>query len=718
VSGPGEVVLAGLGTVMVLLAVAIPGLAWSRWAVPWVHTLPERVALAMGVGLIVTAPTLTLLVWLGLLRPALTVAALLALSVAPTVLRLLPSGAPARSEWGWFQLRWPQLRWPQLRRDWSLIALAGALLLFVLIVLPSVLIVARTGIPFSSTVWYYADLARRVAEAGGLPAGTVEWGTQLPFQTDYAFFTSHAAALFQLLPGSLTVKVEAYRLAVLLVGLTMAVALFRRWLPLWSAILGAALVFGADRVALKFLSFKPETFGVVLVLFAIWALDRGMARASPRSLALALVAGLAAFLGHAEAFLLLGPAAVGLALGRVLPGALRAPRSPQLWLPRAVRLTVMAGLVFGGAFLAGLAGNAVLSGELRLLSYADRSAPAPPAEEFVQEVPDGWTLTSDPTWDFYVAAASPSALGTPPPGTLDPARRFVRLLPGGISGLFDAWPGLAVRDPVRLTLLAVLLAGPFAGWRLLDVRRRRLLLTWLVSSGALFLGSALFVLLYDRYVPMRVGPQRLFPYVQLAIAAVVAVDLWLIQRLVARRLGSLGTAGRAPRRRAGLLGLAVSALVLTLILAGPAGRPVGTAEGNRLTSVGHEAYSWLAANTPPGARILTNAYTDGVIAALARRDGVLEGRAPYLERSGLLAEAIVRILAARAAFERPASDQVRAFLERYGVDYVLVARADVASAELGGYRPFPVALDELRSLDRLRLIRQFGGGRLELYEVQ
>lgn len=136
-----------------------------------------------------------------------------------------------------------------------------------------------------------------------------------------------------------------------------------------------------------------------------------------------------------------------------------------------------------------------------------------------------------------------------------------------------------------------------------------------------------------------------------------------------------------------------------------------------MTRVGYEAYTWIAANTPTYARILANAYTDGSVAGLGRRTGIIDGRAVYLENRAFLAESTALVLAARVVFLAPNSPPAAAFLQREAVDYLLVAGPSASGSDLGGYGPFETDFGALASGGRYTLVRAFGDGRLLLYKV-
>jgi len=682
----------------IALLFVLPGATWGPLLAPSSGAVAAA-GRGIAVSLLTSSIACSLLALAGLLRPPI-VAATLALVAA------LPLAFPSvRAELlrGIRRLR----RRSASARRWWWGAAAGIALALALVVVPSRLRVGETLFPFTSTVWYYAGLARSVVEQGGIPTGLPEWGAVRPFQLDYLPVTAHAAAALELLPGDLLLQLEAYRLGVLVAGLATAWLLLRRWVSSWVALLGACLLLATVRLEFRFLSYKPETFGLVLVLLAIWAADRAIVERSRRLAGLALLTATLAFLSHAEAFLLLGPALLGLAAARLLVSPGR--RRIGLGVPARGRAVAVASLVLGvfvGAIVLGSAVNFALTGQPRILGYVLGGPPGPSSAPRPDEVPAGWVFTGDPTWDFYIAAVAADQVGTQPPT----AFRDPRLLPRSIVAI---WPGLDGRDRDLLVVLGGLGGAPVLAWPWLDTRRRRLVATWWTFGLGLFVGAYLLFALSDTYVPRRTGPSRLLPYELMVPVMAVVFGLWATDR-VARP----GWRALLPGRGAmPVAGLALAVLAVGALAPAPRSELNPDREPG-LTPTGYEAYRWIAANLPPQARILANAYTDGSIWAIGRHAGVVDGRAVYLEDRALLAESTALLLGARVVFADPLAPTAAAYLARERVAFLIVAGADASGSDLGGYEPFATDLDALLRSDRYTLVRTFGGGRLLLFEVR
>ncbi|MEA2537488.1 MAG: hypothetical protein QOF11_1722 [Chloroflexota bacterium] len=674
----------------------VPGLALGPIIAPGASTPLGRIGRAVGASLLTTSIGCTVLAWLGILAPGTTIAFLVAITGLALVARrrsLRPWRPPSRRA----------IRW------W-LGAGAATVLAAGLAIIPSRLAVGDSLLPFTSTVWYYANLARVVATAGGFPAVLPEWGTERPFQTDYLPVTAHTAASLQLLPGDLLVQLELYRMALLIVGLVLAALLFRRWVSSWLALLGAILLVTTVRLEFKYLAYKPETFALDLALFGLWLADRAIVERSRRLTVTAAVTGGLVYLAHAEVFLVYLAAVAGMVVARsfVVSGGrarLGLGIARGFWRRIGLGLGLVALAIVGGTLA-----NGALTGSFRIVGYvtADRvetdggsaAAAFDPAE-----VPPGWVLSGDPTWDFYVAAVAPAAVGQPAPHRfLDP-----RMLPRSI---LVVWSGLDARDRAELVVLLAMLAVPIAAWPFLDRRRRWAVVTWTVFGVAIFAGSYALFAISHTYVPQRTGPRRIMPYELFVSVGAGVFLLWGIDRLVGR-----GWRALLPRRGAMLAAGAALAIVCTaMVSSGPVTALDDPDPG--ITRVGYEAYRWIDGNLPPDARILTNAYTDGALTALSHRVGIVDGRAVYLENPAFLHESTALALGARVVFGDPTGAGARSFLDRERVDHLLVVGPSGSGNDIGGYLPFATDTVALGASPRYTLVRTFGDGRLSLYRVE
>ena len=681
-------------TMVSILLFLLPGAALGPVVLPGASTPLARVGRAAGVSLLATLLLCTLLARLGLL----SVPVLLVSLVGLTLLGL-----------AW---RRPSLERPSdRRRRWWLAAVAGVILAGALVVVPSAVAAWPDLLPKSSTTWYYANLAQSMAQLGAIPAALPEWGALRPFQTDYLPVTAQTAAAMLLVPGDLLTDLELYRLITLALGLLFATLLFRRWVSGWAALLGAILLLATVRLDQKFDGYRPETVALDVALFTLWVADRAFVERSPRAMAVALVGSALVFLSHAEVFLILAPALVGIGVARTLvaPGG----RGSRVGLRtagwrRALWAPVLAvGLVVGGGVL-GAAGAWALTGESRILGYA--FGDGAPATDLPRgrpgEIPAGWTFTDDPTWDFYVASVAPALNGQPPPDEFTDTLMLPR-------SIVHIWPGLDGRLQSGLLVLVLLTLAPVLAWPFLDARRRRFVLGWAIFGAGLIVGCLLLFAIADTYVPGRTPGRRLMPYLLFMPVVAMTTALWVTGRLLAPAWRTL----LPGRGRALAAGLGLALLTAGAVSASPLAVAGADDVDASLSQTGYDAYRWIDANLPPDTRLLTNAYTDGAVAAVAHRVGIVDGRAVYLENPAFLAESTALALGARVVFGTPAAPGATSYLDRERVTHLLVATNGPAGTDLGGYTLFDTDVAGLRADPRLRLVQSFGDDRLLLFQV-
>ena len=137
------------------------------------------------------------------------------------------------------------------------------------------------------------------------------------------------------------------------------------------------------------------------------------------------------------------------------------------------------------------------------------------------------------------------------------------------------------------------------------------------------------------------------PYLLLLPVVAMTLSLWVIGRLLAPGWRTL-----LPGRGRAL----VAGLALATADGGAVSRPRRSRSPAPMTAMrpsARPATTPTAGSTPTcraDARILTNAYTDGALAAVAHRVGIVDGRAVYLENPTFLAESTALCLGARVVF--------------------------------------------------------------------
>lgn len=298
-------------------------------------------------------------------------------------------------------------------------------------------------------------------------------------------------------------------------------------------------------------------------------------------------------------------------------------------------------------------------------------------------------LVSGGTLGFNKAGAT--GLGGLPPG-IDPTETFKRgvlihvrlgrwyvpprqLFSDAVHAAF-ASPGSDVAVPLAV---AALVASVLVGWRVGGLRRL-LAMAWAVPVF-LVVAGLYFSLRYVTGVPATFGPLRLFEYLALPMALVIAA-------LVEAALGRLPAL--SPRTAAVVVGVAGLVCVAGI-------RPPHAA------STGADAkpvLAEIAAHVPCGVTMLPNMRTGGTFDAMLGRPSLLEGPAPYL-RPDLMQRVLPVLLGARAFFVDPSAHA--GFLAQHHVGYVIFLRQRVFGHGAGRLEEVG-SLAALKRLPRLHLV--------------
>ncbi len=571
-----------------------------------------------------------------------------------------------------------------------------------------------SGLPRGTTVWFYWDLVTETVAEGSLPDTRLEWGRTRPFPVEYGVTTLHGAATAKLAGGTDLELLERYRFFMVLLGLVAAYALWRRWLPAWWAWIAGLLTIAAPQIANRFVSYRPETFGLLLVLWSAWLLDEGLERRSARWTGLAAVVSACAFMAHAEVWLVGVPLWAAIVISRVLPlervarsvrasarGSDPEPASETPAAPPRLRTLVGPLGVATAAFVACVVALSLVGdGGERVSKLAGFGESAKDAAPDAVPFPD-----IDPTWTLHAALYAPANIGRPPPEIcsffVDRKARYP------YRGVNMQSRGTQIGLALLLLLTVPALSGRFGA-----AGARGALVTCLLGLGVVLL-AGLICEVYGNYVPGRAGPQRILPFYVLAIAGLLGTVGWLLSSWASAagerlRPGS----GRASYLAAsGLLSVAML-LALTPVTGGRSADLQNLAPvGPSLSDTAYQAYEWMDERLPKDAVILANGYTEGSLRAVSRRVGWLDGRAPYLESQAWRTEATRATLDARRFFLDPIGE-----IDSLPPEVTHVLIATKGSVEIGGSR-FAFARSDLFETARLRFLRAFDQKKLLLFEV-
>ncbi len=637
VLGAGDIVR----IVVALLAITVlPGLAWV--AVFWPPGADigrtERIAWVVGLSYLLVGSIAIALARLGVLRleP-------LAVSLAiVTVAGLAASRIVVRRRGLSFGAARPSL-------GTVAFAIVAIGLPAIVLIGPQLAAVLRNGYPLGSITWYYWGLTTTIVDSASIPATSREWGGVYPYQGDYVLFSAYTATL-PILAGRASdfALMELLRLLGLVWAVLAGLAAFRRFLPRWGAIVGVLLLLGSVHVASKYAGYRPESFNYALMFIALWAVDRFRERMTILRAIPVVVSIVALWIGHGVVLVVAGLLAASVVAGHWLVG-----RRPT-W--RELAGFAAVGVV---GVVASTLADVVAQGKVLLIANALDPA----------RIQGGGS--SDLTWQFLQWALGAGRLLSGNPADAEALWSERILAPWTVMSGALRWPIVAS------AFLPVIL------WRWLPSRSRALYLGgWIFFVGLAVVVGA-FLVLYDTYVPQRVGFGRLAPFTLVGAALVVTVG-WTAVALAAGPLAATirdlmsGRRSRNPARPssrgwpAAVQSVAWAAVLAAAIVV--AGRSavggISPHVGDGISADGLATLTWIRNNTPPDALILANSYTEGSIRTLAHRNGYLDGRAPYNKEFDFLLASVDQLRLGRSFYAGETDVQQ---LRDEGIDYVVVS---------------------------------------------
>lgn len=519
-------------------------------------------------------------------------------------------------------------------------------------------IIRSTWSPLGSTPWYYYGLARQVAEAGSIPATSVEFATSTPFLNDYHLFTTGTAMLLVQHGGNpVPVLTLVTLVSVLLMGLGAVAASTALGAGRTAALISIAPAVATGLGAIRLAAYRPEGFGMGLALLvAALSLD-WLRRGDRRSLGTAalLVAVLSQVHGIAAV------AAGVMVTAAALAFLVRGPRGETLRrsggaLSAFVVAVLATGLVFREASGTTHAGGLVDTGGL-----------------------------ADPTWEFYRAARG--EVPSLPPSNLSMMHDAMRDLYSG------SWWWIV---PV------VLLAALGVWHRRREPDGRLVIVFTVLSFVGLGLVASVFMLGWQGYVPRRTGASRVILEGSLVVPLFLAFGLGALAqepwRWRGRRLPS------TPRRVPVILAV-VSALSIVSM--------VGVARYDaRLAPSRDDVAMWRSLPVQHGDVVLGNGYTEGFVPDVTDGVGLLDGRAPYTF-GDLLHRANGLLRGADAFFADPAAHW--SYLADHEVRWVVVGDPSTYALSTGNTWWVPDPLDVLDSCSGLQKVAT--NQRLTVYRV-
>jgi hypothetical protein len=508
---------------------------------------------------------------------------------------------------------------------------------------------------------YWAD-ALEIADAGGFPNGSLQWGTILPPTTSKVFLNSFNAGASLLLGRDLVTSQAALRF-VATVGLVLiAIAVFRELGIHRLAPLGAVLLFldhaRPNDLVIDLTRNLAEDWGRLAAFAGVlaWCLARQVPAedddlervGDPRIRAGPIV--VSGLLLGVSAGTHLVAASFGIA-------AICALVLSSLLLERTRRsISIRAG---GGVLgIALLLGGAILLAAPGQLGFAG-AAGEDPYRELRASL--GLPPDFDPT-RFITTHSVDAALAVEQTDVADVASQFAHKVWGANALNAHAKgrrPPLLLVIPPILALLCVVLVlfiGPTS--------LRVVALSAVILGSALLLVGVVFALRYDEFVLQTFGNRRLFsyaivPHVLAFVTAGECVAMWL---------------GR--ERRGTSIVAAAAVTISAVLLVAPVREDVSREPWTSQLAL----VRWIARHVPREGPVLMDRRTLGTFETVAGRAGVVEGMGPHL-RPDVLALAIGEVFRARAYFERP--EEGRAYLRERSVAAVVITSQSQGIAMLG-----------------------------------
>jgi hypothetical protein len=612
-----------LALVLVAAAVIVIGLGVSLAALPpGAVSLATRIASVFGLGCATVMFAGTLLVVAGLFTPVALTLVLAAVTGASYVVALR-RGSPREHV--------DSVR-EELASDrvWLPVGLA-------VLVLVAVAWLSIPEFPLHGTWRYWAD-GLEVADVGGMPEASAQWGGQHPPDTSKIGASAFLGALsfvFREEPNAamalaLWLSTVGYAAALLALGRELGLRLVAPALPLL-AIAGSTLPGGFilnEEIAWKLTFFQNEDLGRMLAAVAAVLI---VASSSERSSLGRMVAGGVVLAAGALAHLI--PA---VAFGALIAGVVLA----RLVLDRRRRVVAYAAAALAVAGVMTFVPLALASGDVSLQGAGDSGR---------------YTLYEgkyDPTAMVKGMSRQPREKSErrfyePPVVTM---HRSVEIAVGR---------ELTRAAAVGLGLVCALAAvGAFA----FGSREIRLLVAGAsVMAAAILAIALLFSYRYSLYIPATFGRRRLFEYLPIPVTLLAFAVVEVIAARVELRRAPFGRALAAAFVAAVVIGTASGSL-------GAGGSP----QQNR--------YVDAAVLTPCDSRLLVDRDTRGSFQALTGRISVTEGLLPFLRPS-----IVNDVLRLREEVDRFFADPSgsAAVLRDEEVDYVIAERSPALDSAEG-----------------------------------
>jgi hypothetical protein len=524
-----------------------------------------------------------------------------------------------------------------------------------------------------SAAWRYVADAKEIADAGRIPAFSLQYGGLYPPTVSKVLLNTFNAGLSYVIGAPLALLGAITWLGA--VGVVAALWSLGREIGLRYTAPLLPLLTVLNRVSLyKEMSvdlhqYKAETFGRMVAFTAVAVGVRAIRVRGP-AWKDAIVAGVLLALAAATHLVTLPVA-----------GALLA----WYWVARAILDRDLPRLLKTGAVIAGV--TVAVTAAFLILPRGDIGFQGVTGGASYA----GFGSSFDPTLYLYNGRVADTRPGT---WFLEPGR----LVRAYVVRATRASPTSVVTDALQWVLPIVGLGVAILMLLRFPADIRPIGLTAWGLGVTLVLGALYFSFRYDLYVFGWFGVRRLYDYASFPI---VLMGLALVEAAV-------GPVARRLRVAPAIAG-AVAVIIGAAILLPTARVPGGNAPA---TTARAEPLQWIRDHAACDARILTNQRTTGVFQVLTGRVHVVEGMAPYL-RPTELRDLVALLRSSREFLADPVAHQD--LLDSEGVDYVMILKVPLGT-NLGA-ADVPGGVDEaaLASLPGVELVHS--SAQADIYRV-
>jgi hypothetical protein len=512
-------------------------------------------------------------------------------------------------------------------------------------------VVRTSWSPLGSTPWYYYGLAQQVADAGSIPATSIEFATATPFLNDYHLFTTGTALfLVQDADNSITVITIVTLLGVVLLGVGAVVLASLLGAGRLASLLAVPVALATGIGPARLAAYRPEGFALGLTLLVVALAIDWLRRRDWRSLLAAVLIAAALSQVHGIA----ATAAAAMIVAAALVSLIRERSADQLQRAALLLVALLGAVVVTGLAFREASGTVHAGGLINTGGLAD------------------------PTWEFFMAARDM------PPS--DPQSNGDMVV-DTIRGMYLAWSWVWI-------VPALLLAGYGLFRRRRDPVVRRLVGFTAVALVGLAAVACVFMFAWQSYVPRRTGASRIVLEMSLLVPPFVAIGLASLARHVSERRQGRRFRSERSTLLACLTALSVLGMVAVFIIRGyNAGQHPSRSE----------LEVWEALPVTSSDVILANGYTEGFIPDVTGAQGLLDGRAPYTF-GDLLERANTLFRDAQAFFADPAAHWD--YLADNGVTWIVVGNPDSESLGTANIWETPPNLTALEACAGLKRVVQ------------